>query len=111
MKQASEDEIWIENKENVTARIWGEFRARRVAMPVTGGDKEDPSEDQAALASKRKAEWKRRQGVCIYTPGCLETSFISDYRGPTLSTILLSMYGRVRKATLHQILCKEHNLI
>lgn len=68
-KQATEsDEMLIESKEGVTANTWAEFRTRRAAMPRPEEDKEDkegPTEDEAVLVSKRKAEWKRRQGVRV----------------------------------------------
>jgi len=59
------DEVRIDCKGDVMASTWEKFRARRAAMPPAEEDKDGPSEDEAVLASKRKAEWKRQQGVRI----------------------------------------------
>ncbi len=68
-KQATQsDEILIESKEDVISSTWAEFRRRKAAMPRPEEDKEErqgPNEDEGVLASKRKAEWKRRQGVRV----------------------------------------------
>lgn len=62
------DEMVMESEKDVMSSTWAEFRTRRAAMPRPEEDKEDkerPNEDEAVLASKRKAEWKRRQGVRV----------------------------------------------
>jgi len=59
------NEARIDCKGDITTSTWTEFRARRAAIPPAEDDKDSPSEDEAVLASKRKAEWKRRQGVCM----------------------------------------------
>lgn len=68
-KHAAEgDEMLIESKGDVMANTWATFRTRRAGMPRPEEDKEDkegPNEDEAVRDSKRKAEWKRRQGVRV----------------------------------------------
>jgi hypothetical protein len=68
IKQATENnDLRIDSKEDVTKNTWTEFRTRRAAVPPAKADKEgpNPSDGEADLTSKRKAEWKRRQGVCV----------------------------------------------
>jgi hypothetical protein len=59
------DKLWVDSKVGVAANTWAEFRARRAAVPRSEEDKEGCSEDEAVLAPKRKAEWKRQQEVCV----------------------------------------------
>jgi len=55
-----------ESQADVTASTWAGFKARRAVLPLAeeDKDKDGPREDETVLASKRKVEWKRRQGVC-----------------------------------------------
>lgn len=62
---AESDQVRKDCKGDVASSTWAEFRARRAAMPPPEEEKNGPSEDETVLVSKRKAEWKRRQGVCI----------------------------------------------
>jgi hypothetical protein len=59
------NEMRIDCKGDMAASTWTEFRVRRAAMPPAEDHKDSTGEDEAVFASKRKAEWKRRQGVCM----------------------------------------------
>ena len=62
---AESDKARIVCEGDAAASTWALFRAGRAAVPPPEEDKNGPSADEIVFVSKRKAEWKRRQGVCI----------------------------------------------